>query len=94
MKWGALLCIFGFLAFCSVLDRGLGWIPDIWQKCSSKNEEFQQCGSSCPETCANHKNPEPKSCAAVCFVGCVCKPGFIRDDLKGSICVKPEDCSK
>ncbi|XP_077495549.1 uncharacterized protein LOC144106577 isoform X2 [Amblyomma americanum] len=57
------------------------------------NEEYTECKSNCPATCATlHSPPAPGSCAVdVCQAGCQCRPGFVRDERTGS-CVPAAKC--
>lgn len=59
--------------------------------CEKTNEEFEICGTSCPLSCENLKNP-PIFCTEECAIGCACKEGFIRDTKTGN-CVPPENCT-
>lgn len=59
--------------------------------CTSPNEEFQSCGTACPLTCSNIKNP-PELCTLQCVIGCGCRTGFVKDSQSGN-CVSPENCS-
>ena len=59
--------------------------------CTKPNEEFQQCGTACPLTCENIKEP-PSVCTEQCIIGCGCKPSFIRDTITGN-CVSPVNCT-
>ncbi|XP_075729139.1 uncharacterized protein LOC119164825 isoform X2 [Rhipicephalus microplus] len=57
------------------------------------NEEYTECRSNCPATCALlHSPPAAGSCAVdVCQAGCQCRKGFVRDERTGS-CVPPTSC--
>ncbi|KAI8889839.1 TIL-domain-containing protein [Backusella circina FSU 941] len=50
------------------------------------NEVYSTCGG-CEETCQSLY--EPMMCAAVCIVGCQCKPGYVRENGK---CVDASYC--
>uniref|UniRef100_A0A915PXJ0 TIL domain-containing protein n=1 Tax=Setaria digitata TaxID=48799 RepID=A0A915PXJ0_9BILA len=52
-------------------------------------EEFNECGSSCEETCDNFIGP--MICSQECVEGCFCKQGFIRE-TKNGCCILPELC--
>lgn len=45
------------------------------EKCF-ENENFLDCGSSCPDTCDNYKNPN-RICTLQCVQGCFCKAGLV-----------------
>ena len=56
-----------------------------------KNQVFKTCGSGCGDPKCGDK-PGPKICPAVCFKGCMCRPGYVRNDKKE--CVQPRQCEK
>ncbi|KAG8199023.1 hypothetical protein JTE90_021038 [Oedothorax gibbosus] len=56
-----------------------------------ENEEFKECGSACPETCATSQQP-PKFCTLQCVAGCFCKPSFVKNT--GGKCVPKNLCEK
>ncbi|XP_073952243.1 zonadhesin-like isoform X2 [Choristoneura fumiferana] len=58
--------------------------------CLQANEEYQSCGSSCPDNCDNYLDNK-RICTANCVPGCNCKAGFVRN-LEDKTCVKPEQC--
>ncbi|GIY03103.1 zonadhesin [Caerostris extrusa] len=55
-----------------------------------KNEEYNECGSACPDTCANLGKPQ--FCTLQCVPGCNCKRGMVKND-KGE-CVDPQECQQ
>ncbi|KAI8420775.1 hypothetical protein MSG28_007986 [Choristoneura fumiferana] len=55
-----------------------------------QNEKYLNCGTACPLTCDNYKNP-PKVCTRQCVEDCFCEDGFVRD--RNMRCVKPENCA-
>lgn len=52
------------------------------------NQEYTGCGTACPITCANYKNP-PQMCTMNCVVGCQCKSGYVQKG-DGSCCLSSE----
>ncbi len=60
------------------------------QECVNPNEEWLECGTACPITCQNYKNP-PQVCVLMCKIGCACKSPYIRDETSGR-CVLTRDC--
>ena len=66
--------------------------PEPLYSCG-KNQEYNDCGTSCPPTCDDFSYPLPKPlkrCTAACIAGCFCKEGFYRTDKNR--CVPPEKC--
>lgn len=66
--------------------------PEPMRQCE-ENEEFLECGSSCPQTCDQFSHPLNKRntrCFMICKRGCSCKQGFYRS--KSGRCVKAEEC--
>ncbi|KAJ6635855.1 Zonadhesin [Pseudolycoriella hygida] len=59
-------------------------------RCIQKNEIYTTCGTACPPTCGNYKNP-PKACTKQCVIGCQCQDGYVRNEADGS-CVLPSKC--
>lgn len=57
-------------------------------RCHGYNEEFNDCGTACPDTCANYMIQH--NCARQCKKGCFCKAGYVRDE--DGFCVLPKDC--
>ncbi|GIY61357.1 papilin [Caerostris darwini] len=53
------------------------------------NSKYQSCGTACPLTCENHKNP-PKACVLMCNPGCHCDEGYVK--TKDGKCVLPQNC--
>nr|ADV40343.1 hypothetical protein [Latrodectus hesperus] len=57
---------------------------------ASKGEEFQTCGTACPDTCSNLNN-KPIICTMQCIIGCGCPAGTVRRE-SDQHCVKPSEC--
>ncbi|GBM17502.1 Papilin [Araneus ventricosus] len=55
-----------------------------------RNSHHDFCGSACPLTCKNYKNP-PKACPLLCAAGCHCDKGYVWKGTEEG-CVLPEDC--
>lgn len=49
------------------------------------NQEYQECGTACPETCAG----KPNLCTLQCVSGCFCKKDFVRNGTK---CIPRDHC--
>ncbi|XP_039439707.1 zonadhesin-like [Culex pipiens pallens] len=70
--------------------------PDLPEESSlimpecAPNEVFSECGTACPDTCANLDDPKPRPCTRNCVIGCICQEGFVRND-EGQ-CVLPSQC--
>ncbi|CAL1686019.1 unnamed protein product [Lasius platythorax] len=78
--------VFCLLVVVAVLSTVWG---NQWpkKKCG-KNEEWTECGSTCPLRCVPPKKPQ--ACATVCVKGCQCKRGYLRNSHNR--CVLPCDC--
>ncbi|KAF4960834.1 hypothetical protein FGADI_667 [Fusarium gaditjirri] len=50
-------------------------------------EEYTDCGTACPLTCAQ---PEPRPCTLQCVPGCFCKRGLIRNQGFASVPISAE----
>lgn len=64
------------------------FFSDPIQTCG-ENEEFDTCGTHCPEKCGDDLK-EPRICIASCKVGCSCIAGHVLND-KGK-CILKKDC--
>ncbi|GFV25842.1 hypothetical protein TNCV_3868101 [Trichonephila clavipes] len=53
-----------------------------------RNEEFKECGSACPPSCAHRQGQ--RRCEEKCVRGCFCRDGFLRDP--SGKCVPPTSC--
>ncbi|KFM77647.1 Zonadhesin, partial [Stegodyphus mimosarum] len=86
-----LQCVSG--CFCKKgLVRNFNGRCVIPEDCSeeecAEDEEYQECGTACPETCKNLG--KPRTCTLQCVSGCFCKNGLVRNS--SGRCVSPEDC--
>ena len=52
-----------------------------------ENEEWNNCGSGCPEKCSDSK---PQICTEQCIAGCFCKNGYKLDD--DGNCIPEDEC--
>nr|ADY39579.1 hypothetical protein [Hottentotta judaicus] len=59
------------------------------RECKRENEEYQECGTARPITCANYHNP-PTGCTEQCVSDCFCKNGYYRASNRA--CVLLKDC--
>ncbi|GBN93795.1 Putative uncharacterized protein FLJ37770 [Araneus ventricosus] len=64
----------------------------LQKQCLLPGEEFQECGSTCPDTCENRGRPPPGSCPYRCNRGCFCRKGLYR--TKSGQCVPLKDCGR
>lgn len=58
------------------------------QKCPI-NEQFERCGTKCPLTCDNYRDP-PQRCDKMCVTGCFCVKPYVRN--RSDKCVLPSQC--
>lgn len=78
-----------FCSYGTIRDTASGKCVNISDcTCKSKDEEFKECGTSCPPTCGK----TDLMCIMMCRAGCFCKEGLIRDDSTGK-CVNVNDCT-
>ncbi|UYV78421.1 hypothetical protein LAZ67_16001298 [Cordylochernes scorpioides] len=75
---------------CGGMQRPLSHLDSMAMvaECTGINEEYQPCGTACPQNCTNYGQRIP--CTRQCVPGCFCKPGYIRHYNKS--CVEPEAC--
>ena len=52
---------------------------------------YDKCGTKCPLTCDNHRNP-PAACTRDCEMGCHCDKDYVRYGESGR-CVLRKDCT-
>ncbi|KAF8763268.1 thrombin inhibitor hemalin-like [Argiope bruennichi] len=55
------------------------------------NSHYDECGTACPDTCDNYKDP-PLFCIRMCNPGCHCDKGYVRVKEDVEECLKPEQC--
>ncbi|UXI19218.1 Cytoplasmic tRNA 2-thiolation protein 2 A [Sarcoptes scabiei] len=54
------------------------------------NRFWNQCGSSCPDTCQNYLIP--RGCTLQCIQRCDCRPGYVLLHAKSNQCVPRNRC--
>lgn len=81
-----LICLIPFV-------RTQFWNPSF-QQCYGQFEQFNQCASTCPDTCQDILRPNPmKICTMMCRMGCDCIRPFVRlNQYPSSPCVHPFKC--
>jgi hypothetical protein len=64
------------------------------EECLEPNEEYNTCGSACPDTCGDILNLNtPKPCTHQCVVGCFCKQGYVLENEEPiSRCIEAREC--
>ncbi|XP_078511464.1 zonadhesin-like [Lissotriton helveticus] len=65
---------------------------DCKQTCPANSEDVE-CGTACPLTCDNYRNP-PVICTLQCVPGCACKTGYILESATSKNCIRPSECKK
>ncbi|GBM98796.1 Zonadhesin [Araneus ventricosus] len=63
-------------------------LPQLCPVVCGENEEFKECGTACPPTCANFTSQ--RFCPNACIRGCFCREGFVKDP--SGRCVLPQLC--
>jgi hypothetical protein len=58
------------------------------------NEDYNSCGTACPETCESLIKGQPQACTLQCVSGCFCKSGLYRDKARNNECVSEQVCRK
>jgi len=61
----------------------------LQQNACPAGQEYQQCGTACPPTCAN-PNPGAMMCPTHCVSGCFCQEGFLL--TSDGDCVVQSEC--
>ncbi|CAG9826723.1 unnamed protein product [Diabrotica balteata] len=57
-----------------------------------ENSEYHSCKGCCPEpSCIREKDPLCRYCLLICYRGCTCKEGYIRQYDDGP-CIPINDC--
>lgn len=67
-------------------------VTELEPQACPANQVFKECGTACPITCNNYKNPL-QLCTEECVIGCQCESGYVLNTYgtDGSCC-KPEEC--
>ncbi|KAM0554075.1 hypothetical protein ACHAPJ_007150 [Fusarium lateritium] len=75
------------ISLVALLVTGILAIPAPTTPTCKPGEQYNQCGTACPLTCAE---PKPRPCTKQCVSGCFCKAGTIRNSA--GACVKASNC--
>ncbi|TWW75979.1 Mucin-5AC [Takifugu flavidus] len=73
-----------------------GGKPGAWRTpefCAKKcpfNMQYNECGTSCPETCSHPQSSQ--TCTTHCVDGCFCPAGTVFDDVGRRGCVPRSEC--
>lgn len=65
------------------------WDGTTVQNCIQSNEVYNECGTACPATCNDYK--DPIMCTEQCVAGCYCGEGYVRN-LDDNSCCLPTEC--
>ncbi|XP_054153592.1 SCO-spondin-like [Oppia nitens] len=63
----------------------------IRHNCDPVKQEYQQCGTMCPDTCQDVVSSGIKACVLSCRSGCFCKEPYVLDKKDGQ-CVNKSTC--
>ncbi|XP_043471029.1 chymotrypsin-elastase inhibitor ixodidin-like [Leptopilina heterotoma] len=77
------------ITFFIVLVASAGFVST--QQCG-ENSIWTECGTRCPKTCDNVRNPEPIPCTLECVRGCRCYRGYVRISSRNHNCVLERNC--
>jgi hypothetical protein len=69
-------------------------VNTLAQEDCGPNEDYNSCGTACPETCETLIKGQPQMCSMQCVSGCFCKPGLYRDKARNNECVSEQVCKK
>jgi len=88
-KFCTLQCVAGCFCEENYYRDENGKCVEAKKCCQGENEEYNRCGTACPETCTF----KPDICTKQCIRGCFCKSDYIRkDNSTNSPCIKRDKC--
>ncbi|XP_041427679.1 venom peptide SjAPI-like [Xenopus laevis] len=90
-------CIEECIKGCFCID---GYVEDVSRNCitldlcksCTGNTTFTSCSYEQPQICGEEKEPQSEFEKVKCYIGCICKSGYVRLSADQLTCVLPEDC--
>jgi hypothetical protein len=84
------VCAEGYVLESDADDAACVKVEDCSSQCG-ENQEYQECGTACPDTCENKGTVRP--CTLQCVQGCFCKSGYVLESAgENAACVAEGQC--
>ncbi|OCT73550.1 otogelin-like protein [Xenopus laevis] len=77
-----------------------GYVEDVSRNCvtlemcksCTGNTTFTSCSFEHPQICGKEKKPQSALEKVKCYIGCICKSGYVQLPADKLTCVLPNDC--
>ncbi|XP_053660231.1 chymotrypsin-elastase inhibitor ixodidin-like [Anopheles marshallii] len=87
MQLTLILCFIAIAGFATIHAQKAGCVKEV---CPAK-EKYQCCGSCVQRTCALE---DETTCPDVCYKGCYCKKGYVRQFAPNGPCIRLKKCPR